>query len=222
MNDVRWTAWQSLATASALVLALSACGDTDPALPDSDAESDSNGDGGDTGVDALPDGDDNGNEDVDPNDADDNNTDPDGDEVDSGDGGDTDSDAGDAADTADTGDTGEPTVRVPLEAIEVACEPIAPLDSGARCEVTTIGTNTSFFYEGDVLGDTTVWRGGGVLVDGSGRIECVGCDCDAGDATVVTCPGSAIAPRIYQRPRPHHLRLRLAGRLGRRALRPPQ
>ena len=53
---------------------------------------------------------------------------------------------------------------------------------------------------GTVLGPDGTYVGGEVIVDGSGFIECAGCDCaDApsyNNATVITCPGSAISPGL--------------------------
>lgn len=178
MHNLKNATWFSIAVATSLALSLAACGDSDPAVTGDDA--DTRSDGGDVEIDGLPDADEDDNSD----------TTIDGTDIDDVDATDADLDATDTHDA----DAGPPTVRVPLEAVEVQCTAIPPLESSARCEVTTVGAGTAFLYEGDVLGDTTVWRDGGVVVDANGRITCVGCDCEVGDATVVSCPGAAIAP----------------------------
>ena len=78
------------------------------------------------------------------------------------------------------------------------CGALPPVSAGT-CEVTTAGT-TGILIQGDVLAPDTTYRGGGVLVDGSGTITCVGCDCDAAAgadaATVVSCPDAAVSPGL--------------------------
>ncbi len=71
------------------------------------------------------------------------------------------------------------------------CDPAAMPASG--CEVTAGGAN--MLIVGDVLTPGEVFRGGQVLVDGSGNIMCVGCDCPAGDATVIACQ-AVISPGL--------------------------
>ena len=63
------------------------------------------------------------------------------------------------------------------------------------CEVTP--GNSALLITGDVLTPGEVLRGGQVLVDGSGGIVCVGCDCSepATDATL-TCTDAVVSPGL--------------------------
>lgn len=81
----------------------------------------------------------------------------------------------------------------PPQVTEVTCETLPALSSGT-CE-TTPG-NSSLLLQGDVLTSSKIFRGGKVAVDASGTITCVGCDCVAGGATTVICPGAAISPGL--------------------------
>lgn len=76
---------------------------------------------------------------------------------------------------------------------EVLCEVLPPVSSGT-CEVTPGGSTT--LLKGIVLTPTKVYRGGQVAIDASGQISCVGCDCDSGGETVVSCPDGAISPGL--------------------------
>jgi len=84
-----------------------------------------------------------------------------------------------------------------LEPIVTLCGGAAPtpLPTGV-CEVTA-GDGTTLI-SGDVLVPGEVLRGGQVLVDASGMITCVGCDCEAsaGAATRIDCPGGVISPGL--------------------------
>lgn len=64
------------------------------------------------------------------------------------------------------------------------------------CEVTA--GSSALLITGDVLTPGEVFRGGQVLVDASGMIACVGCDCssEASDATRITCPNGVISPGL--------------------------
>ncbi len=70
--------------------------------------------------------------------------------------------------------------------------------TGRLCAVTpgTAGT----LLTGDVLTPGEVFRGGQVLIDGTGVIRCVGCNCGTADgaatATRVTCPRGVISPGL--------------------------
>lgn len=77
---------------------------------------------------------------------------------------------------------------------EVLCEMLTPLPSG-NCEVTP-GAGTDTVIAGDVLGPYTIFRGGAVVVDGTGTITCVGCDCASPDATRLECPQAVISPGL--------------------------
>ncbi len=58
------------------------------------------------------------------------------------------------------------------------------------------GSGSSTLLVGTVLTADTVYEGGKVLVDGSGVISCVGCDCDATGAKQVDCGSAAISPAL--------------------------
>jgi hypothetical protein len=76
---------------------------------------------------------------------------------------------------------------------EVTCETLTPLASGT-CEVTT--GNASQLIKGTVLTPTTIYHGGQVLVDGTGQISCVGCNCAAGGETTIVCPDGTVSPGL--------------------------
>ncbi|MBA3820898.1 MAG: amidohydrolase family protein, partial [Deltaproteobacteria bacterium] len=84
-------------------------------------------------------------------------------------------------------------VDAPDQPTEVLCEVLPPVASGT-CEVTAGGDTK--LLKGIVLTPSTVYRGGQVAVDASGSITCVGCDCDAGGETVISCPDGAISPGL--------------------------
>jgi cytosine/adenosine deaminase-related metal-dependent hydrolase len=67
------------------------------------------------------------------------------------------------------------------------------------CEVTTTGTK-GVRLVGNVLGPQEVFHGGEVLIDDTGVIRCVGCDCSsaagASDASTVTCANGVISPGL--------------------------
>ncbi len=71
------------------------------------------------------------------------------------------------------------------------------LPSGV-CEVTP--GNAAKLITGDILTPGEVFRGGQVLVDATGMIACVGCDCSgeaaATDATTIVCPDGVVSPGL--------------------------
>lgn len=77
---------------------------------------------------------------------------------------------------------------------EVVCEELPPNPTGATCEVS--GSGTTKLLKGIVLTPTTIFRGGQVAVDAGGTITCVGCNCAAGNETVISCPDGAISPGL--------------------------
>ncbi|MBU1240974.1 DUF4215 domain-containing protein, partial [Myxococcota bacterium] len=79
--------------------------------------------------------------------------------------------------------------------VEVACKTMTPLASGV-CEV--IAGDDNKLLVGNVLTPTGILRGGEVLVNASGTITCVGCDCatEAAGATQVRCPSGVISPGL--------------------------
>ncbi|HYC00632.1 MAG TPA: amidohydrolase family protein [Candidatus Limnocylindrales bacterium] len=84
---------------------------------------------------------------------------------------------------------------IPAAGSDVACADLPEPPSGP-CEVTAGDDSTLLL--GDVLAPLVVYRGGQVLVDATGLIACVGCDCadQAPGATRVSCPGAAISPAL--------------------------
>ena len=116
--------------------------------------------------------------------------------------GDTESTTSMETDSDDTGtDTGEP------EGPWVDCMADLQPPAAGTCEVTS-GGSSGMVLRGNVLAPETTYRGGEVLIDASGVIQCVGCDCadesGYGDAAVVTCAEGVISPGMIN---PHeHLR----------------
>ncbi len=95
----------------------------------------------------------------------------------------------------------------PSEYDVVFCAPNPPMTASASgpgntCSVVAAGSTPTvgLLLRGDVLGADRVYRGGEVLIDGSGNIACVGCNCSAtagyGQATRVDCPRGAISPGL--------------------------
>jgi large repetitive protein len=78
---------------------------------------------------------------------------------------------------------------------EIVCERLQPLPNGV-CEVVAGDANK--YIVGDILAPWVVYRGGGVLVDATGNITCVGCDCEAmaAGATTITCPTGVVSPGL--------------------------
>jgi cysteine-rich repeat protein len=78
---------------------------------------------------------------------------------------------------------------------EVTCKNLSPLGSGV-CAVTP--GDGSKLLVGTVLTKDRLYRGGEVLVDATGSITCVGCECAAQGATAtrVECPQGVITPSL--------------------------
>ncbi|MBI4950526.1 MAG: lamin tail domain-containing protein [Myxococcales bacterium] len=101
------------------------------------------------------------------------------------------------------GDGCESDCTRPSTATVVVCQDLAPLPSGA-CAVTA--GDGGRLIVGTVLAPNTIYRGGQVVVDTSGRITFVGCkaDCDAdpacaalaASATAITCPAGVVSPGL--------------------------
>ncbi len=78
---------------------------------------------------------------------------------------------------------------------------VAPTSAGPgnSCSVT-VGSGDSVRLRGNVLGADRVYRRGEVMIDGTGVITCVGCDCAAtpgfADAWTVDCPNAVISPGL--------------------------
>lgn len=72
-----------------------------------------------------------------------------------------------------------------------------PLPASGTCTVTA--GDQGLLITGVVLGDGVTYRGGQVLVDAAGLIQCVGCDCSTGagaTATKLTCPQGVVSPGL--------------------------
>lgn len=82
--------------------------------------------------------------------------------------------------------------------IECAHAADAPLPSGV-CAVTA-GTSAQLITGGSVLVPGKIFHGGQVLVDDSGVIQCVDCDCTASPAaagaTAIACPTGVVSPGL--------------------------
>ncbi|MFO0552885.1 MAG: amidohydrolase family protein [Polyangiaceae bacterium] len=81
---------------------------------------------------------------------------------------------------------------------EIDCNTtLAPPASGV-CGVASAGTSGTLL-RGTVLGPDALYRGGGVLIDDAGIIQCVGCNCETGPgatASRVDCPEGVITPGL--------------------------
>src|SRR5690242_3224260 len=93
-------------------------------------------------------------------------------------------DAADAGDTAETGETGGDEGEV------VECGALEPASEGTCTAEGQAGG--SLMIRGDVLAPDAVYRGGSILIE-NGAITCVGCECEAADATL-TCADAVISP----------------------------
>lgn len=78
----------------------------------------------------------------------------------------------------------------------VDCQATLPAPTGgSACAVSGDPAN-GIVLRGTVLAPDQIFRTGSVVVDENGRIACVGCDCDSGEAAVVSCPDSVISPGL--------------------------
>ena len=73
------------------------------------------------------------------------------------------------------------------------CEDLPAVTTGT-CGVTAGGTTT--LLKGNVLTASVIYKGGQVLVDATGIIQCVGCNCGTGGETVISCPDASISPGL--------------------------
>jgi large repetitive protein len=89
-----------------------------------------------------------------------------------------------------------PPEAEPLEII--TCENDIPVPEAGTCSVK-VG-DEPLLIQGIILGLDKVWVGGEVLVDATGMIVCVDCDCSghelAGTATVVSCADGVVSPGL--------------------------
>ncbi|MGE5187247.1 MAG: hypothetical protein ACM31C_34605, partial [Acidobacteriota bacterium] len=88
---------------------------------------------------------------------------------------------------------GDAGVDGPSGPTDVTCGTLDPIATGT-CAVTAGGTTT--VVEGTVLTPSTVYHGGQVAFDQTGKITCVGCNCAAGGETTITCPDGTISPGL--------------------------
>ena len=93
------------------------------------------------------------------------------------------------------GDGGQPAgdMGPPVE-IKV-CKTLAPQSDGT-CTMTAGSAAT--LITGDILTPTQILKGGQVLVDPSGKIACVDCDCtaQAAGASTLVCPQGVVSPGL--------------------------
>ena len=113
------------------------------------------------------------------------------------------SDPSDPSATSDTSDPTDPSSTSVDDYQVIECAVELPNIDG--CEVQPIGSGGSAadgvytHLRGRVLAVDAVYEGGTVVVNGSGEITCVGCDCEASTSGVVTevfCPTSVISPGL--------------------------
>ncbi|HMG55700.1 MAG TPA: hypothetical protein VK601_19510, partial [Kofleriaceae bacterium] len=78
--------------------------------------------------------------------------------------------------------------------VEVTCEVLPALTGANACSLVK-GSATKLL-RGNVLTPTTVYKGGQVAVDETGKVGCVGCKCAAGGETTITCPDAVISPGL--------------------------
>ena len=76
--------------------------------------------------------------------------------------------------------------------VETVCQTLPATTS--TCAVTA-GSST-LLLEGNVVTPGTVFKGGQVAVDATGKIACVGCNCATGGETVITCADATISPGL--------------------------
>ncbi len=94
------------------------------------------------------------------------------------------------------------------QCVDNSCEPIV-LGRRIVCDnvLTQPATGVCSVVEGDgglliegvILSADKIYENGRMTIDvtdGMGRITCVGCDCEAAGATVISCPGGVISPGL--------------------------
>ncbi|HEY3445016.1 MAG TPA: thrombospondin type 3 repeat-containing protein [Myxococcales bacterium] len=98
---------------------------------------------------------------------------------------------------ADTGTTTQPDGGTPPVTIEHCNDNLPAPPAGQSCTVVA-GTSGKTLLVGTILTPGKVFRGGQVLIDAAGKIECVDCDCSAtaANAATVTCPDAVVSPGL--------------------------
>ncbi len=111
-----------------------------------------------------------------------------------------DSGPGDASDAGDAGDSSVPGACTPPAHDPVTITECATLTPPATGTCTTTPGSGALLISGDILTPGEVLRGGQVLVDDSGGIVCVDCDCSgaaaAAGATQIVCPEAVVSPGL--------------------------
>jgi hypothetical protein len=106
----------------------------------------------------------------------------------------------DEAGTTDGGGDGSDNPDGGPPVTEETCPVLAPATAPSAADVCSVekGAGTSVLYVGDVLRPGKITNNGRVLVDNTGAITCVGCDCEtkAPDATKVICPDAVVSPGL--------------------------
>ena len=86
----------------------------------------------------------------------------------------------------------------PMELVITTCpgDALPSLSSGEACEITAAGPG--LLITADILTPGEVFRGGQVLIDATGTISCVGCDCtaSAAGASTLSCPDGVLSPGL--------------------------
>jgi large repetitive protein len=98
---------------------------------------------------------------------------------------------GKGGDGGTSSDNGSPPGGAKMTTCPHASDP--PPATGV-CSVTA-GSST-IVITGVVLTRDEVFSGGQVQIDGTGVIQCVGCDCDVSGATEVACPKGVVSPGL--------------------------
>jgi len=80
-----------------------------------------------------------------------------------------------------------------LIVVSESCAELSISGSDA-CELT--GSGSKLLVRGDILTADKVIENGSVLIGANGVIECVGCDCSAEGAQVITCPNAVVSPAL--------------------------
>lgn len=99
----------------------------------------------------------------------------------------------------DSGSPGQADSGTPVSE-RTECENAAmAAPTEGSCSVTE-GSGAYTLIRGDVVGVDTLYANGHLLVDGAGKIACVGCDCSAStgfaEATVLACPDALVSPGL--------------------------
>ncbi len=94
------------------------------------------------------------------------------------------------------GDGCEGDCQLPGGPVVTVCQTLAPLPGGETCQVTA--GSASKLITGDILTPGEVFKGGQVLIDAAGVIQCTGCNCAelGAGATQISCPTGVVSPGL--------------------------